>query len=296
MSFVPKTVEQLKEDALRLRAEWPEGLPERFSASAMGMQIRCPEQYRQRYVLGIKSPPRSALLWGRADHQAVGAHFSRVIEDGQGLSPSEVAEHFAVSFDTEVEDNGGLLGIPWFGTTSGDLTAARKEAGKVKDAGAKLAMLYRQEIAPHVNPLGVEVEVNVEHETWPVPIVGYLDVVEEHTIVERKTSARRNNTPSPDWVWQGRIYQLALQKDISWHQSVKNERDPSKQSVSIMWTEPWNPTMDMRTALMVAQSMKQIEHYFSTYGPDEIWPGHGVIHPWACGFCGYREHCSWWAS
>lgn len=295
MSFEPKTIAQLRDDAARLRAEWPEGLPERFSASAMGMLIRCPEQYRQRYALGIKTPPRSALLWGRADHEAVGNHFSKQLEDGTGLSEAEVAEQFAVVFDREVEDAGGLLSVPWFGNTSGDLSAARRESGKIKDAGTRLAALYRKELAPHVHPVAVEREILIAHELWPIEVIGYVDVEEEDNLVERKTAARRNSSPNSEWQWQGRIYQLATNKRITWHQSVKNERDPAKQSASILASQEYDGTLVARTALMVAQAMKQVEHLWTTYGPDEMWPGHGVVHPWACSFCGYRDNCPWWA-
>lgn len=297
MTFEPKTHDQLAEETAALRAEWPEGLPPRFSASAMGMLIRCPEQYRQRYVLGLKRPPRSALIWGRADHAAISDHFQRQIDTGEGLSVVEVAERFVEHFDMEVEDNGGLTEIPWFGSTSGGYQAASKEAGRIKDAGAQLACIYREDVAPYVQPLAVEVEIEVVSPLWPIPVVGYVDVEETHNLIERKTANRKNTTPNPDWQWQGRIYQLGKPgKALTWHQSVKNEKNPERQSAGVLAAQEFDATMNMRTEMMVGQAMKAVEHYFSTYGPEAMWPGNGVVHPWACNFCGYREDCPWWMS
>jgi len=49
-----------------------------------------------------------------------------------------------------------------------------------------------------------------------------------------------------------------------------------------------------RVRTMVSQSMRTIAHFNTIYGPDNPWPG-ALAHPWACGFCGFRADCEWWA-
>ena len=51
-----------------------------------------------------------------------------------------------------------------------------------------------------------------------------------------------------------------------------------------------------RTEILVGQAMKEVEHFYATYGPDQLWPGHGLSHPWACSYCGWESVCGWRAS
>ncbi len=286
--FTPRTIEQMQADAERMRAEWPDELPPVFSASAMGMLVRCPEQYRQRYLLGIKSKPGAAMIWGRADHAAIEDHYRKVIDTGAGLTTTEVKDRFAEYVDTEIEDAGGVGEIEW-------RDAPRKEIDTIKKIGTSMVAMYHDEIAPTVEPIGLEEEIEVNHPLFARPVVGYVDILEENTLIERKTSSRLASTPQPEWVWQGRIYQLAMpNKSCQWHVSVKHRSDPDKVRVNALLPVPPNPRMREATVMMLAQSMKQVEQLVTTYGPDHPWPGQGVLHPWACGYCGYRDGCSWW--
>jgi hypothetical protein len=47
-----------------------------LSATQISMLNRCPEQYRQRYVLGKKERPGAALIVGGAFHEAIETDFA----------------------------------------------------------------------------------------------------------------------------------------------------------------------------------------------------------------------------
>ena len=294
MAFQARTTEQLAEEAQRLRAEWPEGLPSRFSATAAGMIFTCPEQYRQRYVSKTRMPPNPNIIWGRADSQAIGGHFAAVIADGEGHTAEQIADDFNDCANEVVEDAGGVGEIQWDAKLSPDESG--KAFGKLKDAGINLAQSYHHNVAPPVTPVDVEHEFEIEHELWPIPVVGYLDVLTPTDIIERKTAARKSTAPKTTWLLQGRIYQMAKRLPIHWHQSIKNLANPAKQVAygsDPALTLAFDPVEAHRTEILVAQAMKEVEHFYSMYGPDQMWPGHGIIHPWACTFCDARPNCGW---
>ena len=68
-----------------LLADWPEWLPQHFSPSQIKLARKCLEQFRQRYVLGIRTPPAAALVWGTADHKAQERNYAQKIESLEDL-------------------------------------------------------------------------------------------------------------------------------------------------------------------------------------------------------------------
>jgi hypothetical protein len=281
--FVPRTLDELAQE---LREGWP-GQIDHLSSSSITMLLRCPEQYRQRYILGKKDRPGAAAIWGRADHEAVAMHFGQVIDGKPGLSVADVQDQFITSFDAEVESM-GWSEIDWRGTPS-------QVAASIKDNGAYLAGLYRQNVADYVQPIGVELKFAVKQPHWPVEVIGYVDIEEADTLIDRKTTGRTESKPKPDWVVQSRIYQLAKPKVMHFHQSVKNERDKTRQQaygVMPNMVVGLDPMRDLMTDKLVVQAMQTVKSHFLQYGPDETWPG-ALTHPWACGYCGYAVTCQW---
>lgn len=298
MSFVPRSPAEMALEAERLQIAWPEILPERFSATQATMFKRCPEQYRQRYVLGLKSPPGGALIIGRADSKTIGTHFQTVMQLGQekALSVDGVGELYAENFEKEIEEVGGVREVKWIKEQSPLLgqEGARKMADREKDTGIKTAQAYRRTVADLVHPIAVEREFEMVDPLWPVPVLGYLDIEEETKIIERKTAARKKSKLRPDWTLQGRVYQLAVPKDMFWHQSVKT-KEPYAIGDDATMMVPLDETARFRTKILLAQTMRSITQNLHTYGPDSPWPD-ALIHDWACGFCGYRDRCSWWGN
>ena len=298
VSFQPVPLEALER---RKSVYWPPELIERrqhLSASSITMLLRCPEQFRRRYILKEIKPPNGNMLWGKADGAAAAAHFDAVIATGEkkGLTVDEVEERFVHSIDTQIEEAGGITEVLWDKKPS-SIKQAHFLRGRTVDVGTKMAGLYRKEIADSVNPVATEREIKVTDPSWPVHITGYIDVEDElEMLIEKKTSNRLNSKPNPEWVLQGRIYQLAEpNKALAWHQSIKHD-DPKKVRVfgfSDEMTVAADSTRAFRTSLMVSQAMAEVAHYWSTYGPDEMWPGKGQTHTWACSLCGWRDECGW---
>lgn len=308
-TFEPKTLQQLEEEAAQRRAEWPEECPPHFSATSASMLFRCPEQWRRRYVLREKKPPNPNLLWGKADTEAVGWALEQMIAV-QEFSLATVGEVFSESIDQQINEAEGQID---FGGTL-DPREQQRMLGKIKDAGIALSTQYVKEVAPTLLPTHTEFELTVEHPLWPVPVIGYVDVLEgiivaedgrqvTTAIRERKTADRKpSGAINAEWVMQGRIYQMGMVAmgaeplPMYWDVSVKNMNSPDKQQVvKAAYNVMPDPVLDHRTAILIGQSMKMVEHFYRMYGPDELWPGQGLTHPWACGYCGWRPECGWHA-
>ena len=97
--FVPRPLEELATD-------WPPEL-DHISASSVKMAARCPEQWRQRYVLGRKTPPAAALVLGRADHAAVEHSMVQKQTSFVDLPVTEVKDKFIAVVDDEIDRDGG---------------------------------------------------------------------------------------------------------------------------------------------------------------------------------------------
>jgi hypothetical protein len=79
-----------------------------LSATQISMLNRCPEQYRQRYVLGKKERPGAALIVGGAFHEAIETDFAWKISNGELLDESFVEAAYHRAFDNRIDELGGV--------------------------------------------------------------------------------------------------------------------------------------------------------------------------------------------
>jgi hypothetical protein len=263
---------------------WPTQLPQHLSATQLSMAARCPEQYRQRYILGKKERPGSALIIGAADHKAHEHNFRQKITTKQDLPLADVEDAYAQAFDDAIDNAGGESEIAWMDDNY----------SKAKDSGASLVRLYHTTISPGLVPDDVEKKIELAIPSLPIPVIGYVDLETSAAIFERKTTKRAEKDLKGDWRLQGLVYRAALGKPVNWHVSVR------KASPEIL-TPATHPNLRLDVGGVdiahryIGRLAQQLHALFLMYGPDETWPG-AITHPWACGFCGYRSACSWWAS
>jgi hypothetical protein len=262
---------------------WP--LPNDYlSASSLGTFRRCPEQYRQRYLLGHREPPNVKLLWGRADHQALEVNWAQKVDTHEDLSVDDVKEAFAVRLDEAVEESGGAGEVQWEGKTPGD----------VKDAGVELVAAYHRQVSPSVQPVAVERRFEIAVPGVAVPIVGYIDLETAGPVIERKTTARSFKTVPGRYLLQAGIYQLAAKRSVDFHASVKTKTP----AVLTPATEPGLtlPLSDIqlkRWERIVATTARTLVATFNTFGPDEAWPD-AIAQDGPCGWCGFKKLCPHW--
>ena len=269
---------------------WNELLPDHLSASSLTMFARCPEQWRNRYVLGIKSRPGAALIWGGADHFAHETNFAQKIESFTDLPLNAVQDAFRDGVRQRIEDSGGFGEIEW-GRIDG--------AAEIIDRGVGLVAAYHNAVSPLVQPVAVEQRFSLEYPWCPVPIIGYIDLETEPRIIEGKTSGQKVSRPKPEWRLQAKLYQAARRKPVSWHLRVKT-RVPAVYTARDLpgLASEYSETQVDLALVRVRRLVSRISEFYKRYGPDRPWPTDAPNIGWKddfCGFCGYRPDCAWWA-
>jgi CRISPR/Cas system-associated exonuclease Cas4 (RecB family) len=148
-----------------------------LSPSQIEMYLRCPMQYKLRYVDGKVSPPGIALVEGSSHHEALATNNSNKISTGEDLRETEVVDAFAASFEKrkkEIED--------WEGETTDDVIGR----------GRKMIKAYMSDFAGQFRP--VKQEFDVVAKVGEVEVRGITDasgaVKDRPTIVDYKTVSR----------------------------------------------------------------------------------------------------------
>lgn len=80
------------------------------SPSQLNMYLRCPAQYKYRYIDNIILPPRSAITKGRAVHKGQEHNYRQKVETFQDLKLSEIQEVAAAEFETFAEETEVIIG------------------------------------------------------------------------------------------------------------------------------------------------------------------------------------------
>jgi hypothetical protein len=265
---------------------WP--LPSgRLSASAFGAFTRCPEQFRQMYLLQRYGPSSGSSIAGNAAHAAIEAVYQHKMAYGQDAEPSDVAPVAAAAFERQVKKERN--GIDWGGAP-----------GEWKDKAVVIAQTYAEHVAPTQHPVETEALFVIRVAGCPVPVTGFIDLVTDHSLVDYKIGRSAQHQVAPDWRIQGLIYLLSRQLPMTWHSlgwplksgEVKYHT-PSDSPGLVL---PLTAGNHLLAADLVRNVTRGIMAMYREFGRDEPWPN-ALTHTWACNVCSYREDgCRWWQS
>ncbi|HEY7421439.1 MAG TPA: PD-(D/E)XK nuclease family protein [Gaiellaceae bacterium] len=268
---------------------WLDGYIDHFSASSLRMLKVCPEQYRQRYILGRKERPGEALVLGSAVHSAVGFNLTQKIDSHEDLPSAEVVSYFNDhAWPVAVERDGGEDEIRW-----------DSKPDTVRSDGERVTVGYHAVVCPTIQPLAVERRLDFVVPGVPVPFIGYIDFEELTHQVDLKTGKQVQRKPDANWRFQGTIYAAFTGKPTHFH-SISRAKTPS---IATPLDAPEMVVSPHSTQVAVVERVlrdyaAQVEWYFNRYGPDEPWPTSGLYMDYkggaACGFCGYRKWCVAW--
>jgi hypothetical protein len=250
---------------------------EHVSPSSLNRFIRCPENFRQRYILGIKDVAGAKALQGSADSVAY-ADYYRASMSGVETPLSVLEDVYRDTLHAKADEY--------------DLEDETKDS--LVDKGIPGLRAYYEVAKRMPTPVAVEERILIERASLPVPVLGYLDVEFPEIIIDRKGAA--NRSMHPDWRLQLRIYSAARDKPAGVHIT-------SRTKVPAVYTpddgeeyqESWSQAKANRTIRMCGQIESQIESLLLMFGPDETWPTLGLSHAWACGRCPYKKDCEAWA-
>lgn len=247
------------------------------SPSSLNRFIRCPENWRQRYLQRQPDPAGPKALLGSADSKAFELYYLSRMGGLDGLPLDVVTDAFR---DAVVAQDG-------------DFDLEDETTDSLIDIGVPTIRAYYEVAKTMPEPIAVEQKILIERDSLPIPIIGYTDVEFESFGIDRKGAA--NKSVHPDWRLQTRIYSAAQSKPWGLHVTTRTK-------TPAVWTpangpeyeEPWSEARASKTVRMVGQIMGQIEACLIQYGPDAPWPTTGLCHAWACGRCPYRKDCPAW--
>lgn len=261
-----------------------------FSPTMLKMAMTCLEQFRHRYILKKRERPGAAAILGSADHFAHEHNFTQKIETGVDIDTDEVIEAFHHGWEEKLDEAGGASEVKW-----------NESPDAMRAHGELMVKTYHEGVSPRIQPIAVESEFHVGLGSVPVPVMGKIDLVRGDpetrtatTITERKTSKAKQSKPKPAWSLQGRVYRMARGLPTEWH-VVTKAKTPT------IWTPleaealyaPYSDIEARSTQKLLEGVGWQLNALYARFGPDEPWPGTGITHDWACGYCGFAPNCDW---
>jgi putative RecB family exonuclease len=184
---------------------------EHVSVSSIGTYLRCPRQYRFRYVDRAPAESRSsALVFGSAIHEALAFYYGKLRDIEPEPTAEELAEVFLSSWKEQLRGEVPVL----FGD--------KENEGSLADLGPRMlaAFLTKTTLPPEIAevemPFSIELTDPETGEVLP-RLVGVLDaVVKErdgsygsYRILEHKTAARRWTADKLAYDLQISAYSLA---------------------------------------------------------------------------------------
>jgi hypothetical protein len=263
-----------------------------LSASSLGMVLRCPRQFQQRYLFHRKQKPGESIVIGSFFHETLDWNYSQKIASHVDRPYSEAVQYLQDEAVPKVlEEEGGEDEIVW----DTGLDPARKDAERIMSA-------YYRGVVPRIQPVGVEERFEMLFPGIEVPIIGYVDVRDETRILDTKTGKNATKTVKPSWMLQGRLYAQARQMPVEYH-SISRAKTPTiitgLESADMIVPIP-TEGQAKNMIHTVKAAADYIEYLLQTYGTEEEWPALGAVPDFTrnmlpCNFCGYREGCPAWA-
>jgi len=162
-----------------------------LSPSQVRCFFDCPARWWFKYGLQLPERKNSSLALGLAVHQALEVNFREKMETREDLETTGVVCVFREAWAEQVPQT--------------EFTSDESQ-GDLRRIGEKLVTKYMDEVAPTVEP--VAVELDVQGEISGVRVRGRVDVLDvEGRLIDFKTASRRPSSVSPDHAFQLATYQ-----------------------------------------------------------------------------------------
>lgn len=248
-----------------------------LSVTQMNMLARCGEQYRWRYIEGIKAPPGVQLVIGKGTHGAIEKDLGAKMEWGSLLPDDSIADFAADATRRAWAEDQPVR-------QDGD-----PDEGQAIDTAVSLAQVHHREVAPAIDPVAIESGFVLELDGFPYDLVGYVDVETPTHIRDTKTSSKAPQADAADTSDQLTLYHLNATvrgepgKAVALDYLVKTAR---AKAVTLESTR--GPEDHARLLRKVEAAAKVIEAgAFAPTSPDNWW----CSRKW----CGYYDRCAFGA-
>jgi len=242
-----------------------------LSVTQLKMFLRCPLQYKFRYIDGLKIPPPSYITLGKSVHSALEENFRQKIESHRDLPLEQLTDLFSDSWEKKASET---------------LFEEDEKPGKIKDEGIGLVKVYHREVAPNIQPVYVEKGFGLLIDNIKYPLIGYIDLVDDNRcIIDHKTAKRSFPKDVVDKDLQLTAYAMA------YRQMTGREESGVRFNVAVRTKEPKiQPLSSTRSQKDIYRFLRVLEHVSKAMETGIFYPNEG----YQCAACGYREQCERW--
>lgn len=242
-----------------------------LSVTQLRMYLRCPLQYKFRYVDGLKIPPTSALCLGRSVHGALEDNYTQKLVTRQDLSITHLTDIFSDNWEQQAQEI---------------LFEEDEKPGKIKDQGIGMLRVYHHEVAPKVYPVYVEHGFELPIPGTDRTLKGYIDLVDEDgVIVDHKTTKRAMQERTVATDLQLTAYAFA-------YRGLEG-RDEAGLRFDVM-VRTKNPKIQQ---LRATRTQQDIDRFLQLLRQVNRAIETGLFYPnenFMCPSCGYRDMCAKW--
>lgn len=177
------------------------GLPRGYlSASQIEMYLRCPRQYQFRYIEERIAPPGVALTEGICHHEVMEFNNINKFDKGEDLNDGILKEKFKDEFATKKKH------IP-----KSDWVFSGENVNTINERGDKFIENYLFDVAPNIQPTKLP-ESKFEIELGGVPILGFIDLEQDKSVVDYKVVKQARTQHEVDNDIQLTLYSFATRK------------------------------------------------------------------------------------
>jgi hypothetical protein len=265
---------------------------ERLSPTSLSLFASCPEQFRQRYLLRRPDVQFGDRFMGGVNHETVADVLRMKQQDGgDSLRTADedavrvvVRDFYRSAWERKLEEDGEP---DW------------KEDDPVEQyaRGLAMALRYVQDAVPSIQPLAVEEKIEVRIPGVPL-VRGYVDVIEQDKIRERKTTRAKVTSPSPKWRFQGRVYQFITGLPVEWD-VLTRQVEPKLYMAEEHPDLRMEASNNANTVRLIKDLWWHMNDLYQRRGTDETWPMYGFHDPWLCSYCAigpkYGSTCPAWS-
>jgi hypothetical protein len=225
---------------------------EAITQSMLGMFLRCPHQFERRYLRGEIIPPGIAARRGSATHKAAQINHEQKLHSQEDL-PVEALQDAARDYYLRLIQGEGVF-IPKDQLAEKDTLLARG-----LDATVRLTQLYRESLAPAIQPLLVEEQLTLDA-GLDLPLQGTIDVLTtDHWLPDLKTADKSKGPKEADYSLQLTFYAgLVAHQTGQWPEKISlevlvNNKEPKLQSLPTTRGPAEWANLLVRIHLMLAQ-------------------------------------------
>jgi CRISPR/Cas system-associated exonuclease Cas4 (RecB family) len=250
--------------------------------SGLDMYLRCPEQFRRRYVEGKKSPPSVAMIEGTSHHKAAEEDNLSKRDKGKQLKPSQMVDIFEATWKDEL-----VKGEKDAAELKAKLEWEDDNEETIRKRGKILQTEYATKYSAQIEPVGVEepfmTEVDVRGTRFR--LMGQMDVTTKDVVWDYKTSGRAKTDKDLGTSLQLSLYSWVKKTPkVSYVAFVKQ----AKPFVQLMTPATVGPGRWLWALEVIASAVDGIRRGSFPKTNPAMFPT-----PWWCSsrFCGYWADC-----